>query len=214
MPSPLHILYFNGLGSGATRKRERLAITYLAKHGIEVVHVPINWYQETFEPLLKRTTNLTQQHLRRYGKLVLVGSSAGGSLVVSIISQLHDPNLYGITLCSRLREAPLPWWDTRTLARMAHLGSAQPSQAFFDSVTYCGSHAVPALTLADKQRLVLVRQWADFVVPRPTMSIPGVAGYTVPALGHGWGIAMGARRLPQVVKALEDGALEPHPSGS
>ena len=123
------------------------------------------------------------------------------------MSKLHDPNLYGVTLCSRLQERPLPWWDKRNLARMAHLDTDQPSQAFFDSVTYCGERAIPSQTSADKERLILVEQWADFVVPRPTMHIPGVQVYKVPALGHGWGIMMGVRRLPKLLQKFDVCAL-------
>lgn len=151
----IRILYFNGLGKGETRKREKLAMSYLAKRSIEVTHVPIRWYVDSFEDILDNAIKITKKQLKEHGELILVGSSAGGSLVVNIISKLHSPNLYGVTLCSRLQENPLPWWDKRDLARMAHLGAKQPSQAFFDSVTYCGERAIPKLTETDKKRLIL-----------------------------------------------------------
>lgn len=203
MSNRVHVLYFNGLGEGKTRRREKIAISYLSKYDIAVTHVPVKWYVEPFEDIFGTALTITRDNLKEHGKVVLVGSSAGGSLVVNIMSKLHDPNLYGITLCSRLQEQPLSWWDKRDLARMAHLDTSQPSQAFFDSVTYCGEQAIPKLTSSDKEHLILVQQWADFVVPRPTMSIPGVQAYKVPALGHGWGIALGTRRLPEVIDALQ-----------
>jgi hypothetical protein len=201
----IHVLYFNGLGPGTTRKREQLAIRYLAKCSVEVTHVPVDWRSaESFAALLTRLTKLAQAQLKEHGKLILVGSSAGGSLVVNIMGKLHAPNLYGVTLCSRLHEAPLPWWDKRSLTRMAQIGTLEASQAFFDSVTYCGQVAIPKLTSNDKDRLIIVQQRADFVVPRPTMSIDGVRIYNVAALGHGWGIAMGARRLPRIIQSLSE----------
>jgi hypothetical protein len=202
MSNVVHVLYFNGLGQGKTRKRERIAINYLAKQGIVVTHVPVKWYVESFEDVLDNAVKITKANLKEHGKIVLVGSSAGGSLVVNIMSELHNPNLYGVTLCSRLQEKPLPWWGRRNLAYMPHLGTNQPSQAFFDSVTYCGEQAIPRLTRADKEHLILVQQWADFVVPRPTMSITGVRVYKIPAIGHGWGIAMGVRKLPEIITIL------------
>jgi acetyl esterase/lipase len=202
MSNVVHVLYFNGLGQGRTRKREKMAINYLAKRGIEVTHVPVKWYIASFDDVLDSTLKLTKEGLKEHGTVVLVGSSAGGSLVVNIMSKLHNPNLYGVTLCSRLQEKPLPWWDKRDLARMSHLDTNQSSQAFFDSVTYCGEQAIPKLTDIDKEHLILVQQWADFVVPRPTMSISGAQIYRVHALGHGWGIAMGVRRLPQALATI------------
>jgi hypothetical protein len=39
----IHALFFNGLTDGTTRKREQLAMRYLAKRGIIVEHILINW---------------------------------------------------------------------------------------------------------------------------------------------------------------------------
>lgn len=199
-----HILYFNGLGRGRARKRELLAIRYLSRHGIAVTHAPIDWYaSETFDSLLERMCVLTKKELGTHGKLILVGSSAGGSLAINILDRLHDPNLQVVTLCSRLNEQALPWWDRRTLARLAGLNSHRsPSQAFFDSVTYSTTTVVPRLSENDKRHIIITRQWADFVVPRGTMGIPGVSVYRVPGLGHGWGIAMSVRRLPKIITQL------------
>jgi hypothetical protein len=199
----IHVLYFNGLGYGKTRKREQLAFNYLAKRGIEVIHAPINWYAgESFEDIFSGALKLTKQQLKQHGKLVLVGSSAGGSIAVNIVRKLRDPNIYAIALCSRLNEQPIPWWDMRNLRRMAHLNSEASCQAFYDSVMYCTDTTIPQLTKQDKARIITVEQWADFVVPRATMSIPGVKVYKVPGLGHGWGIAMGTRGLPNIISEL------------
>lgn len=199
----IHALYFNGLGTGKTRKREKLAMRYLAKRSILVEHVHIDWRSgEYFDALLQRSIDRTKAALKQHGKVLLVGSSAGGSLVVNILSQLHNQNLYGVTLCSRLHPAKLPWWDRRTLKKMAYIGTTKASQAFYDSVTYCGEQAIPQLTITDKARLLIVCQWADDVVPRASMNIPGVQTYTVPAIGHGWGIAAGVRQLPRIVRLL------------
>lgn len=201
--SVVHVLYFNGLGTGKLRKREKLAINHLAKRGIDVEHVGINWRSgEGFDSLFDRMTKLTQSKLREHGRLVLVGSSAGGSLAINILARLHDKNLSAVTLCSRLNTSDLAWWDFRTLKRMSHLGTSQASQAFYDSVAHCGAVSAKQLTKSDKQRLILVHQWADFVVPRRTMGIDGVRVYHVPGLGHGWGIAMGVQHLPKIIQLL------------
>jgi pimeloyl-ACP methyl ester carboxylesterase len=201
MSSSTHILYFNGLGSGQTRTREQWVMRFLAKRGIEVTHAPINWRSdESFQDLFARMLKRTKQELKKHGQLVLVGSSAGGSLAVSILAQLHDPNLRVVTLCSRLHPAKLPWWDWRSLKHMAYLGKKHQSQSFFDAVSYCGNVAIPKLTKQDKQRITIVQQWADDVVPRATMGIPGVRTYRVLAFGHGPGIILGALRLPKILE--------------
>jgi pimeloyl-ACP methyl ester carboxylesterase len=195
-----YALYLNGLGNGKTRKRERLAMRYLARHDIEVEHVPIDWRSDKpFEKLFARLVKLTKAKLKEHGQLVLIGSSAGGSLALNIFKKVNDKNLSVVTLCSRLHEADLAWWDRRSLQRMAYIGAPKASQLFVDSVTYCSKETIPSLTKADKQRIAIVRQLADDVVPKRTMGIEGVKTHKVLVIGHGWGIAEGVRRLPQIL---------------
>lgn len=192
-----HALYFNGLGSGHTRRRERFAINYLAKHGLIVEHVPINWYSdEPFEDLLARLVEVTKRKLAEHGTLTLIGSSAGGSLTLNVFKIVNDTGLTAVTLCSRLHETKLAAWDPRTLARMAHLGTPRSSQLFYDSVIYCTDQTIPSLDASDRTRITIIQQITDDVVPRRTMGIDGVAAKTVWAIGHGWGIAEGVRQLP------------------
>src|SRR5690348_16559570 len=201
------VVYFNGLGNGKPRQLERLAIRvavhYLARHGISVRHVPVDWYaKELFPDLLTRMTAVVQEELNEHGNVTLCGVSAGGSMAVNVFSKLHDENLTAIVLCGPLRVAKLPRWDRRTLGRIAFHDPSRPSQSFFDSVTYCGATTLPALTQEDKRRIVTVQQWADDVVPRPTMGIPGVRVVHVPGVGHTFGIAVGLLYLPGIIRGL------------
>lgn len=199
----IHALFFNGLTDGTTRKREQLAITYLEKRGITVEHIPINWRSdELFPDMVDRLTKITQQKLKVHGKLLLIGSSAGGSLTLNVFKRVDGKNLYAITLCSRLHDAKLAWWDWRSMQRMAYIGTPKASQKFVDSVAYCTDRTIPNLTEADKRRIIIVQQLADTVVPRSTMSIDGVRTYKVWAIGHGLGIATATRQLPEIVRSL------------
>jgi len=199
----IHVLFLNGLSDGTTRKREQFAIKYLAKHDIIVEHIPVNWRsEESFADLLERLTKITRQKLKEHGQLLLIGSSAGGSLALNVFKRVDSKNLYAITLCSRLHDVQLPWWDWRTMDRMAYMGTPKASQKFVDSVAYCTDKIIPALTVKDKKRIVIVQQLADGVVPRPTMSINDAQTYKVFAIGHGWGIALGVRHIPKIVNSM------------
>lgn len=202
------VVYFNGLGSGRPRRLERLAmrvaLRYLGRHGISVRHMPVDWYaKEPFPDLLERMSELVQAELAEYGRVTLCGVSAGGSLAVDVYSRLHSADASVIVLCGPLRLATLAWWDSRTLRRIAFRDESHASQSFFDSVWYCSTVAIPALTDEDKRRIVTVQQWADDVVPRPTMGIPGVRVVRVPGVGHTFGIAVGVLCLPAIIKAFQ-----------
>lgn len=205
-PAHVHFLYLNGLGTGKSRVFERLAAQHAARHGLSVTHVPINWFSgESFEAMLERVTELTRQKLAQQTQLIILGVSAGGSLAVNVLGRLQDPNLSVITVCSRLQLARLPWWDIRslelmTLQRRTLLGRSKSSRSFFDSVTYCNNTTIPSLTPSDKKRILTVEQWMDNIVPKPTMTIPGVKVYHLPVIGHGMGIGLAWWQLPKIVQ--------------
>ncbi|SRR6266702_3007256 len=200
----VHALYFNGLTDGHLRQREQFAMHYLAKRGIEVMPTQVNWRSdESFDKLLARLTKLAETELENHGQLLLIGTSAGGSLALNVFHTLkHRKDVMVVTLCARLHEARLPWWDHRTMERMAYVGTPKASKKFVDSVEYCTHTTIPNLSETDEKQIVIVKQWMDDVVPRSTMGIPGVRTTTVPAIGHGWGMAMGVRRLPKISKSL------------
>lgn len=201
------ILYFNGMGNGKPRRAESLAMKlaghYLLRHGISFRHIPVDWYaSEPFPKLLDRTAAIVKEEQALHGDIILCGISAGGSLAVDVFSQLHAQKLSAMVLCGPLKVVKLAWWDKRTLESIAFRDPKRPSQLFYDSVKYCGAIAIPSLTQEDKHHMITVQQWADTVVPRPTMGIHGVRTFQVPGIGHTLGIGVGVLYLPAILKKL------------
>jgi pimeloyl-ACP methyl ester carboxylesterase len=181
----------------------KVAERHLSRHGISFRHVPMNWYaKEPYPELLERMVAIVKEEQTLHGSVTLCGVSAGGSLAVNILSRLHSKNLWVVVLCGPVKVAKLTWWDRRTLESIASRDPKRPSQIFFDSVTYCSAVAIPALTEHDKQHVMTVQQWADTVVPRPTMGIPGVRIFRVPGVGHTLGIGISVLYLPAILQAL------------
>jgi hypothetical protein len=202
----IHILYFNGLGSGSQRHTEgmiyRLAVRYLAWRNISVKHVPVNWYaKELFPDLLDRIVKLVCNELANHDSVTLCGVSAGGSLAVNVFGKLHDKNISVTVLSGPLRFVKKD--DSNILHRLALQNTARPSQNLFDSVSYCSTKTIPNLTPQAKQRIVTAKQWFDGVVPRRTMDIPGVRIKMVPAIGHMFGIIVGILYLPAILNVLQ-----------
>ena len=198
-----HALYLNGLNKGTISRGEQRAINTANMNGFQIKHIPIHWLSgESFVDLLQRTAKITEDELKQHGKLLLIGASAGGSLAINVFGQLQGYDIRVVTLCSRLQEAKLPLWDPRSLDRMAHIGTDQESQSFFDSVHFCTEQTLPRLSPEAKKRIIMVRQWADEVVPRPTMNIASLATFTVPGFGHHYGIVLGIKHLGAIVRQL------------
>jgi hypothetical protein len=198
-----HAIYLNGLNSGTISRFERNGLAYANNHGFSIEHLPVNWLApEPFEDLLEWVAEKCKADIKQYDMLLLVGASAGGSLAVNVLGRVRNPNLYVVTLCSRLCDPKLPWWDIRNLHRMARLGMSRASERFYDSVKYCETVTLPGLSSEEKEQIITVKQWADEVVPRTTMNVADLKSYHVAGFGHHYGIFQGIRHLDRVVAKL------------
>lgn len=196
----MDVLLFNGLTDGKTRRREQLAVDYLARRGIDATHHGVNWLSgASFEALRQDATEAARELLQQKGRLAIVGSSAGGSLALDVFSELQDENVRVISLCGRLHPGDYNPASKQSLESAAHLGTPKASQSFYDSVTYCDQIAIPAIKDENLYKITVIKQLTDLVVPRETMDIPGVEPIIVPGFGHGMGIALAVIKLPEVV---------------
>lgn len=199
----MDILFFNGLGDGTMRRRESLAIRYLQRRGHNVTHGHVDWYQNRLLSTVVREKELQARRLRNQkGKLAIVGSSAGVSLMFDVMAALGNrQGVYGIGLCGRIRPGELPEWDWRTLHNMAHMGTDRESKLFFAAVNAC-SRSIDALG-KDRSRLTIITQITDMVVPPSARTDPRIETVRVPAFGHAMGIAMAVTALPEILGKLE-----------
>lgn len=204
----MQILYFNGLGTGETRRFEAGAIDYLESRGHQLTHGHVNWREKIPYSKLLREKELQARRMLTNGKLAIVGSSAGESLAYNVLDALpNKTGAYAIGLCGRIRPGPVAWWDWRDLSTMAHLGTDTESTLFYNSVVEC-ERTLDQMDDATLSHITKVYQLADFVVPRTTMLDPRINSVRINTIGHGMGIAMAIARLPHILDQLESGGSE------
>jgi hypothetical protein len=196
----LYGLYLNGLGDGSLSFAEKKAIEAAGKRGVMIEHIPIDWRSdESLDELLEVVDTRCRVSIEQHGRVILIGASAGGSLAVNVLATMKIPELSVITLCSRLNETKLAWWDARSLKRMAYMGKKGESKSFFDSVTRL-TKTMPSLATGQKQRITIIKQWADEVVPSRTMDIQGAKEYRMRGIGHNCGIIQALRCIDHYCK--------------
>ncbi|HXE10067.1 MAG TPA: hypothetical protein VN554_01440 [Verrucomicrobiae bacterium] len=202
------VLYINGLGDGAWNRREHIMASNLERHGHRMEHAHLDWLANGgFESRLQETVGQAETILRDEGRLAIVGSSAGGSMAVNVFGALESEDVFAVNMCGRLAEGDLAATDWRTLDNMAHLGTSRASQSFYDSVKFCEEETVPNLTDEQKKRLLIFHQLFDFVVPHQTMLIPGVDNKRLAVIGHGLGIFLAGRMLPELLSENQNGVV-------
>ncbi len=181
-------LYINGLGNGKTRLHENVAEAWWKRSGHDFIHAHIDWYDgEPFEVKLDEILTQARALLKEFGKLAIVGSSAGGSLALNTYHALKNESVVAINAHGRLRAGNYSYTSYNSLYRRAHLDTDQPSQSFYDSVRRCEQTVLPNLNDSDKKRILVLTQLTDMVVPIELMKIDGVKEHKSLAFGHSGG---------------------------
>lgn len=188
MAERVGFLFINGLGDGSTTPKDRVVSWWWQRAGLDIHHAHINWYNGVgLEAKLDELEHQVDGLLQSYGGVAIIGSSAGGSLAINAFLRKKDKNVCAVNAHGRVKAGDYPKEHRMSLYRRAHLDGSRPSQSFFDSVTKAEELTIPALTEQDKQRLLVLSQLTDMVVPKECVSIDGVQGHRSIAFGHSGG---------------------------
>jgi hypothetical protein len=188
MAEQIGYLYINGLGDGQTTTKDKAVKWWWQRAGQDIQHAHINWYDDkTLEDKLKSVEQKVDEMLHSFGSVAIIGSSAGGSLALNAFYRLKDKNVCAVITHGRLRAGNYTDNQRNSLHHRAHLDTDMPSQSFFDSVTMAESEVIPRLSDEDKERLLVLTQLTDLVVPMECMGIEGVQQHRSLAFGHSGG---------------------------
>lgn len=182
-------LYVNGLGYGKDRPQEKLMRWWWKQAGIELEHLQTNWYDDgMFDEKLLAAIEKVEAMLRYCGGVAIIGTSAGGSLALNAFCDLKDKNVCLVSSHGRLKVGDYPDTDRRSMHRRARFDTDKPLQAFADSVEQAEAHLAHDLTDKDKQRILVLDQLTDLIVPLETMQIDGAKTHRSMTLGHSGGL--------------------------
>ncbi len=196
----------NGLGDGTPRNVELNFLKKFSLMGYETVHARLDWRtNQSFTDVFDRVSQkLLQPKLQVSSSIVIIGSSAGGSMAINLFSRFQDkPNIFAINLGGRLARGNLAKHDYRTLDFAAHIGKSHQSQLFYDSVAYCEDTAIPSLQASSLDRLRIMIPFADEVVPVQTMKISDVQRTRIPAVGHLPAALIGGLMIPRILSEFD-----------
>jgi hypothetical protein len=180
-------LYINGLGDSQTTLKDRVVKWWWNRAGLDIQHAHVNWFGVSLEETLQSVEQQVTEMLGMYGRVAIIGSSAGGSLAINLFYRLRSENICAINAHGRVAVGGYENSHRMSLYRRAGLDTARPSQAFFDSVVMAERETIPSLADKEKRRLLVLTQLTDMVVPLETMTIDGVQQHRSIAFGHSGG---------------------------
>lgn len=181
-------LYLNGLGDGATTPKDKVVKWWWQRAGLDIQHAYIDWYDgKNLKDKLAAVEQKVSDMLQDFGGVAIVGSSAGGSLAINSFYELRDKNVCVVSAHGRLKAGNYADGHRMSLYHRAHLDSGRPSQSFFDSVRMAETEVIPRLSDNDKERVLILTQLTDLVVPLDTMIVEGIQQHRSIAFGHSGG---------------------------
>ncbi len=188
MSEKVGYLYINGLGDGATTLKDRVVKWWWNRAGLDIGHAHIDWYDgASLADKLNGVEQKVTEMLHDFGAVAIIGSSAGGSLAINAFHRLSDKNVCVVSAHGRLAAGDYDNSRLMSLYRRAKLDTDRPSQAFFDSVMMAETETIPNLTSEEKERMLVLTQLTDMVVPLGTMALEGAKHHRSIVFGHSGG---------------------------
>jgi pimeloyl-ACP methyl ester carboxylesterase len=174
------IIFVPGLGDD---KQFWLFESWWKKDGFEVLTFKTGWKsEESFENKLERLNKLIKEKSKNK-KVVLIGTSAGGSLAINAYYKSPDKIKKVITVCSRLKQGELDGFR-------GFKARTKGYPTFAESIIKT-EEIEKQLTQEDKKRIMTVRAMlGDELVPGNTATIDNATNITVPTMEHNISIAL------------------------
>jgi pimeloyl-ACP methyl ester carboxylesterase len=174
------VIFVPGLGDD---KQFWLFESWWKKDGFEVLTFKTGWKsEESFENKLERLNELIKEKSKDK-KVVLIGTSAGGSLAINAYYKSPDKIKKVITVCSRLKQGELDGFR-------GFKARTKGYPTFAESIIKT-EEIEKQLTQEDKKRIMTVRAMlGDELVPGNTAMIDNATNITVPTMEHNISIAL------------------------
>jgi hypothetical protein len=165
----------------------RWATKHWKKYGLDVVCFPSGWQtDEDFQDKLKRLISLIEKFIGEGDKVSLVGTSAGGSLVLNAFLKRRKEISKVVNICGRLRkgnEKGFRSFKTRT----------QSSNSFRESVQSF-ERRESLLTVSDRKKIMIITpKYGDELVPYDTAILAGAYNLKIPTIEHVFSIGIALR---------------------
>lgn len=170
MSKPLHVIYIPGFGGRYDAIRLRLLRRW-QRHDMTVELVSMHWTQR--EGLEKKLDRVAQA-IERAGdkRIVLIGESAGGSVVVHLYAKYPGAFYKVMTLCGK---------NTRPETVAARYYEKSPD---FEESMKMLNDSLAQLSDAEQARFVSIHPLYDPVVPVKDTLLPGCQEIRLWSVGH------------------------------
>lgn len=177
-------VYINGLNDGQTKK-DNLVRWWWEQGGHTLQLARINWHDGgSLDEKVDQVEAQVYGMLGLFGGAALIGSSAGGGLVLNAYAKMKKANIVAISAHGRMKEGDYSNEHRMSIRRRAHIGTSKASPAFVESIARVEHETIPGLSPKDRERILNLTQLTDMVVAPELMQIPGVQTHRSLAFGH------------------------------
>lgn len=169
--SKIHIIYLSGFGDGYDSFR-RLALAGWRLLGVTTELVPMRWNTiERYDDKIARI-NTKIQSVDKDVRIVIIGESAGGSMLLPVLRHHSDRISTAISLCGKNH-------DAQKVADRYY----QKHVAFRPAMK-AADEALAGMDNTLRQRLVVAYPLFDEVIPFDESYIPDCKTIRIPSIGH------------------------------
>lgn len=172
-------LYINGLGSGSRSFLDYLIDTWWSLNDKNLIRFPVNWYAvQSLDELIASVSRKVDLLLKKSDRVVIIGSSAGGSLAINVLCAKNTENLLVVTSRSRIKRGVF-----RPNKKKSLEFKARKSRLFYECVLTVQRN-IDQLTNEQKNRILILTPLTDQIVPIQTMLVNDITTHVSITFGH------------------------------
>lgn len=180
-------IYINGLGNN--QMFPYLISFFWRNYNFKFFFSDINWFdKENYEIKKNKILLLAKSLIKKHGKLVIIGVSAGASLALSVFDDIKNENVSIVIVNGRLFVGDYETNDKNSLFHSARLDKSRSTQAFFDAVNYVDKKVIPKLSENDLSKIFILKSLVDGRVPGKVSAIDNTKQFRSITIGHNVGI--------------------------
>lgn len=187
MNNNIPCIYINGLSNN--KFFSNLVLYFWRKSNMNFFFANINWFDnDNFITKKNEILLLAKSLIEKYGKLAIIGVSAGASLAINIFNDIKKENISLVLVNGRVNIGNYKNSNKNSLYSRSKINNKKSYKAFYDMVTTSDNIVNNTLLEKDKLKILVMNSYLDFIVPRNLSFIENAKVITSPTIGHNLGI--------------------------
>jgi len=175
-------IYINGLSNNNIF--QKIISFFWRNYNINFFFSNINWFDnKSFNSNKQEMVLLAKLLIKEYGKLIIIGVSAGASLAINIFNEIKEDNLSLVLINGRIYSGDYKKRNINSLYLRSKQNKKKSSISFYNEVKK-SERVINNFSKKELSKIIVLTSYFDFIVPKKLSIIKSTKTIISPIIGH------------------------------